>query len=129
MPLSPLVSEYLATLNHPLIEEIQKVRILVIKAVPDLTENIKWNGPNYACQGKDRITIKIQPPKVVQVIFHCGAKASAISPKELVMDLDKLLDWKSADRAVITFKNHALIDQHSEAFVAIVKSWIKATCG
>ena len=48
-----------------------------------LVENIKWNGPNYSLAGEDRITMRIHPPKQVQVVLHRGARQE--QPKERLL--------------------------------------------
>jgi len=69
------VTDFLNELNHPFRDEIEQLRICVLSADKNLTENIKWNGPNYCFDNEDRITMRIQPPtKQVQLIFHRGAK-------------------------------------------------------
>lgn len=37
----------LEALNHPFRNEIELLRICILKANNSLQENIKWNGPNY----------------------------------------------------------------------------------
>lgn len=93
----------------------------------DLTENIKWNGPNYCYKGEDRITMKIQPPKNVQLIFHRGA-AKLKQPKEkLIEDKAGLLAWRENDRAIATFKNMTDIENAKANLMYVVKKWIAAT--
>ena len=53
----------------------------------ELTEGIKWNGPNYSINGEDRITIRINPPKQLQVIFHRGAKVKEPPAERLLKHL------------------------------------------
>ncbi|MEZ4852386.1 MAG: DUF1801 domain-containing protein [Bacteroidia bacterium] len=65
---------FLDGLNHPFRKEIEKLRLIIINATNDLTENIKWNGPNYCYGEADRITMRIQPPKQVQINFSSEPK-------------------------------------------------------
>ncbi|MCB0839798.1 MAG: DUF1801 domain-containing protein [Bacteroidetes bacterium] len=125
--LSSEVSEFLDGLNHPFRKEIEKLRLIILNATNDLTENIKWNGPNYCYGEADRITMRIQPPKQVQLIFHRGAKKQE-QPKERIIQTDSnLLTWKENDRAVITFKNMTDIEKGEADLIEIVNDWIKAT--
>ena len=59
------VTEFLNNLNHPLRAEIEILRENILSANSNLSENIKWNAPNYFYNGEDRITMKIQPPKQI----------------------------------------------------------------
>jgi hypothetical protein len=65
------VITFLDKLNHPFRSEIEVLRQIILNSNSDIIENIKWNGPNYIFNNEDRITIKINPPKLIQIIFHC----------------------------------------------------------
>ena len=41
------VTNFLNELNHPFRNEIEQLRNCILSANSKLTENIKWNGPNY----------------------------------------------------------------------------------
>lgn len=125
--LNPEVTAFLDALDHPFRKEIEQLRQDILSADPDLTENIKWNGPNYSLGNNDRITMKIQPPKQVQLIFHRGAKNQALPKDKLIKDDSGLLTWKENDRAVASFKNMADIKNRKSDLTKIVKDWISAT--
>lgn len=120
------VTTFLDDLNLPLRNEIDQLRHLILSADSGLTENIKWNGPNYCFDNEDRITMRVQPPKQVQLIFHRGAKVKAQPNDKLINDASGLLAWKENDRAVATFKNVADIESRKEDLVTIVQNWIRA---
>jgi len=121
------VTKFLDGLQHPFRNEIEALRRVVLDSAIGLNENIKWNGPNYSVDGNDRITMKIQPPKQVQIIFHRGAKVQPQPKEKLVRDSSGILTWKGNDRAVATFKNMADIEKSNDALVAIIKDWIHAS--
>lgn len=120
------VTEFLDNQNHPFRKEIEQLRNIILGANTELTENIKWNGPNYCFEKSDRITMKIQPPKVVQLIFHRGAKVLAQPTDKLINDDFGLLVWKENDRAIATFKNRNDIENNKENLLKIVNDWINA---
>ena len=124
--LNPEVTAFLDALDHPFRKEIEQLRQYILSADNDLTENIKWNGPNYSFGNNDRITMKIQPPKQVQLIFHRGAKNQAQPKDKLIKDDSGLLTWKENDRAVATFKNMAEIKNCQSDVKRIVKAWVSA---
>lgn len=126
--LSIEVTDFLNKLNHPFIKEIEQLRICILSAHKNLTENIKWNGPNYCFNNEDRITMRVQPPtKQVQLIFHRGAKKQ-IQPKDkLISNKSKLLVWKENDRAIVTFKSMQDIENGKAELTSIVTEWIRAT--
>jgi hypothetical protein len=122
------VSGFLDELNHPFRAEIELLRNYLMTSNNQLTENIKWNGPNYCIENEDRITMRVQPlAKKVQLIFHRGAKKQIQPATKLIANPSKLLVWKENDRAIITFKSLDEITNAKSEFVAIVNEWISAT--
>lgn len=120
------VTEFLDRQNHPLRMEIELLRKIILESESSLTENIKWNGPNYAVNNEDRITMRIQPPKQIQLIFHRGAKKQEQPATRIIDDYSGILVWKENDRAVATFKNLVEIEQNRSLLREIVGKWIKA---
>lgn len=122
------VTEFLDKQNHPFRNEIEELRINILTANSELTENIKWNGPNYCFENEDRITMRIQPPtKQVQLIFHRGAKKQIQPETKLISNKSKMLLWKENDRAIATFKNMQDIENGKTELIQIVSEWINAT--
>ncbi|MCX7638364.1 MAG: DUF1801 domain-containing protein [Cyclobacteriaceae bacterium] len=121
------VSRFLDELKHPLRKEIDLLRGIILSSVKGLEENIKWNAPNYNFGGQDRITLKIMPPKQIQIIFHRGAARQKQPASRLIANETTLLNWKENDRAVATFKSVREINEHEKELVSLVKSWIKAS--
>ena len=92
-----------------------------------MTENIKWNGPNYFFDNEDRITMRIQPPtKQVQLIFHRGAKKLEQPKNKLIANKSNMLVWKENDRAIATFKKMEDIEIGKTELTAIISEWIEA---
>jgi hypothetical protein len=122
------VTNFLDELNHPFRKEIEHLRLCILTANNELTENIKWNGPNYCFNNEDRITMRVQPPtKQAQLIFHRGAKKQ-IQPKgKLISNKSKMIVWKENDRAIVTFKSMQDIENGKVELTSIVTEWINAT--
>ncbi|KMQ71014.1 DUF1801 domain-containing protein [Chryseobacterium koreense] len=122
------VSAFLDALEHPLRPVIEELRIGILSADNNLTESIKWNGPNYSLGGEDRITMRVQPPTSasIQLIFHRGAKKQERPKSKLIDDPSNLLIWKENDRAVATFKSVADLEEEQPHLTAIVKKWLSA---
>lgn len=121
------VTHFLEALKHPLLPEIMALRAIILQANTELTENIKWNGPNYSLGDDDRITMKIHPPKQIQIIFHRGVKKQEQPKDRIIEDESGLLQWKEKDRAVAAFRNRTEIDKNQLHLSKIVMEWIKAT--
>jgi hypothetical protein len=122
------VTALLEELNHPFRNEIELLRICILKANNGLEESIKWNGPNYCFDNEDRITMRVQPPtKQVQLIFHRGAKKQTQPEDKLISNKSKMLVWKENDRAIVTFKSLQDIESGKTELTTIVNEWISAT--
>lgn len=122
------VTKFLDELNHPFRKEIEKLRDYILSANISLTENIKWNGPNYCLDNADRITMRIQPPtKQVQLIFHRGVSKQTQPKDKLISNISKMLVWKENDRAIVTFKSLQDIEKGKSELTEIITEWISAT--
>ena len=121
------VTKFLDEYDHPLRKEIEELREAILAAHTSLEENIKWNGPNYSVNGNDRVTMRVHPPKNIQLIFHRGAKVLAQPKEKLIDDKSEMLVWKTNDRAVATFKNMDEIITGKKVLVKIIGDWIKAS--
>ncbi|MBB4806482.1 hypothetical protein HNP38_001778 [Chryseobacterium defluvii] len=119
------VTEFLNELNHPLRNAIELLRAIILQS-DDLEENIKWNGPNYSFHGEDRITMKINPPKQIQLIFHRGAKKLEQPENKLIDDQSGLLTWKENDRAFASFKTMDEIENSGSDLSTIIRNWLSA---
>ena len=121
------VTGFLDELNHPFRKEIDVLRNSILSANKNLTENIKWNAPNYYFENEDRITMRIQPMTTkVQLIFHRGAKKEEQPKDKLIESKSKMLVWKENDRAIITFKNSQEIENGKAELEKIINEWINA---
>ncbi len=122
------VYKFIEELNHPFKIEINKLRSIILSTDLNLTENIKWNGPNYCYDGQDIITMRVLPPaKQVQLIFHRGAKKMEQPKQKFNYDKSVILFWKENYRAVDTFKSMSDIANNKDEIVSIFKKWLDAT--
>lgn len=125
--INQVVSDFLEQQNHPFRDEIELLRNIILSVDNKLTENIKWNGPNYSYENEDRITMRVQPPVAqVQLIFHRGAKKQEPSKDKLIANISKLLNWKENDRAIITYKSMKDIEDSKSELSYIIKDWINS---
>lgn len=121
------VTAFLAGLKHPLKNEIDEIRKIVLSSNKGLAEIIKWNAPSFCHKGEDRITMRIHPPKQIQLIFHRGTKVQKIPKDKLINDASGILAWKTNDRAVATFTSMGDIKLKTSSLVEIINKWLKAT--
>lgn len=119
------VTVFLDNMDHPLRDVIEELRKIILGTDTGLSENIKWNGPNYSINNEDRVTLKLFPPKQVQLILHRGSKKHEQPGERLLKNDHDLLVWKENDRAIATFKSVDDIDE--VAIKDIIGKWIEAT--
>ncbi len=127
MNLNHEVTIFLNGLMHSRREEIECLRNIILDSDSGLDEGIKWNGPNYSKNGEDRITMRINPPKTLQIIFHRGAKVKEQPEERLLSGKYDILVWKDNDRAVATFNNLEEILENSTLLKEIIAKWIEAS--
>lgn len=121
------VTQLLDGLNHPFRTEIDLIRRIILSASSELSENVKWNGPNYSVENEDRITIRVQPiKKQAQLIFHRGAKKQEQPKEKLVTSNIPGLIWKENDRAILVFTQLTAIESIKNDLSLLVKDWIQA---
>lgn len=120
------VEQFMQALDHPLKAEIEGIRSLVKEANASLTEQIKWNAPSFCLDGDDRITLKLHPPRQVQLVFHRGAKAKDASGFHFP-DESGLISWAAADRGLVTIRDMQDLEAKRDALVTLINRWLDAT--
>lgn len=120
------VNRFLAEIEHPLKTEIESLRTLILASFPHLTEHIKWNAPSFCLNGDDFLTMRLFPPKQIQLIFHRGAKVKVMPTEKFISDPFSIFKWAANDRAVASFPNMESIEKQKEALLGAIDAWIKA---
>ena len=108
------VTSFLDSTKPPLRDEIDALRTIIMSTGLNLAESIKWNAPNYSINGNDRITLRIDSPKQIQIIFHRGAKVQTQPTERILSNKYSILLWKENDRAIASFKNLNEIQENSK---------------
>jgi uncharacterized protein YdhG (YjbR/CyaY superfamily) len=120
--------EFMANFDDERKQLVAALLAAITEACPTLTENIKWNAPNFSYNGKDRLTFMLHKKDRVSLILHTGVK-----PKEdkkaphLIADDTGLLEWNSNIRATITFFDLNDFLFKRDLFKKAVEQWIEAT--
>ncbi|RDU37922.1 DUF1801 domain-containing protein [Neobacillus piezotolerans] len=123
------VEEFMGKLQHPLKEEIEEVRKIILSSDTRITEQIKWNAPSYLVDNDDRITFNLKGKGFFRLVFHCGAKVNPEAKNEpLFVDHTGLLEWQANDRAIVKFSEKDDIKAKEDGLRTVISEWIKATC-
>ena len=120
------VDRFMETLEHPRKREIEEIRQLLLSLDGGITEQVKWNAPSFCVAGDDRITLRLQPKNILQVIFHRGAKAKSTEGFDF-KDEAGLARWITPDRGMVEFKDQADLDARKGAFRHMAQAWVDAT--
>ena len=121
---SPEVDRFLDGLPPEQAGPLARLRDGIRAVAPNGTvENIKWNGPNYALDGTDRVTVGIDPRGNVRIVMHRGVRV--VDADGFSFDDDSgLVRWAAADRGVITLPLDD-IDGQREAIGALIERWLR----
>jgi len=120
---SPGVTEFVASMTHPLKPTVESIRRTILAADSAITEGIKWNSPSFYCNGWFA-TIGSHKPAKLDLVLHCGAKIrAACDIKESVDDPNRLLTWPSKDRALLSFSSDAEFQTNRVALQRIIQQW------
>jgi hypothetical protein len=117
------VEALLDTLQHPQRPLIDAMRALVVRAVPAAAESIKWNAPSFAT-AEHFATFHLRGKGGVQLILHLGARPQkGIDMRDVIDDDLPFLEWKGADRAVVTIRDAAHLDSVRTALTRLLRAW------
>lgn len=120
------VADFLAALDDPRREALAALCDTIREVDPRIQGEIKWNAPSFliiehfATTGLDR-------GDGLRLVLHMGAKKQAGPVSLAIEDPGGLLDWKSPDRAIVTFADHADVVARREPLQSILRQWIDQT--
>lgn len=123
MPKQPTVEEFLAQLEHPLLDEIHELRQLILSIDSSIKEAIKWNAPSFYTT-EHFATMRLHGKQPLQLILHLGVAKQAL-PSGTIDDPTGLLTWLAADRATVTFTHAGAVAAIREPLSAIIRQWIR----
>ena len=115
MNINPQVDEFMATLEHPLKDELQRIREIILATDDKMTETIKWGGPTFMYKG-NLATLTPRTKKFVNLFFQTGAK---------IQNGHGILEGDAKEVRVARFHNMQDIDEKEEALKAVVREWIQ----
>lgn len=121
----PAVIAFLRELEHPLKEEIEALRQIILGVSPEIREEIKWNAPSFRTT-EHFATFNLRTKDRVRIILHTGAKVKATATKGVeIADPAGLLEWLAKDRCLVTFSDRKDVRERQAALEAILRAWIQ----
>ncbi len=120
------VSEYLASLTHARKAEVERLRSAILDSDPELTETIKWNAPNFAFAGEDRVTFRLQPGDRVELVLHRGVRKRDDVDSFAFDDPSRLIRWATQDRGVVVIADGSDLDALLPQLLPVIHAWVRA---
>ncbi len=115
------VERFMEGLDHPLKEEIGRLREAILDSNGRITEHIKWKAPSFRYAGEDRVTFRLHPAERSQLVFHRGAKVRGDAADFAFEDDTGLLRWVAEDRAVVALRD---AETRQGDVVELVNRWV-----
>src|SRR5687767_3603961 len=115
------VEQFMSELDHPLKEEIERLRAAILDSNHGITEHVKWNAPSFCYAGEDRVTFRLYPEDRAQLVFHRGAKIKDDAGAFAFDDDTDLLRWVATERAVVALRD---AEAKQRELVSVVNRWV-----
>lgn len=115
------VERFMEGLDHPLKEEIGRLREAILDSNDRITEHIKWKAPSFRYADEDRVTFRLHPAERSQLVFHRGAKVKDAAAEFAFEDDTGLLQWVAQDRAVVALRD---AEARQGDVVEVVNRWV-----
>ena len=112
---SPEVDKYLENKAHPLTDEIQRVREIILAVDNKVEETIKWQSPTFMYKG-NIASYFMNAKKHVSLMFHKGA---------FIKDESGLLEGDAKEGRTAKFYGMEDIESKKEALESVIKEWIR----
>ncbi len=118
------LKSFLAALEHPRKKEILAVRKIISSVDARICEDLKWNAPSFHTSDHFA-TFNLHHKPGVQIVLHLGAKPRPNSSLRAgVADPESLLQWRSPDRATVTFDDLADVKAKESALRHVLQQWL-----
>jgi len=108
------VDQFLIEKEHPLNEEIELIRSIILSTDDRIEETIKWSSPTFMYKG-NIASFFMNAKKFVSLMFHKGAT---------IKDEFGLLEGDGKEARVARFQDKEDIKAKSKALQALIKEWI-----
>jgi uncharacterized protein YdeI (YjbR/CyaY-like superfamily) len=109
------VDEYLKKKKHPLNDEIQLVREIILNVSDKIEEDIKWSVPTFMYKG-NIASYFMNAKKMVSLMFHKGA---------FIKDKSGLLEGDAKEGRMARFTDLKDVKKKKKALENVIREWIK----
>jgi uncharacterized protein YdeI (YjbR/CyaY-like superfamily) len=109
------VDQFLAQKDHPLTNEINAVRKIILETDDRIEEAIKWSSPTFMYKG-NIASFFMNTKKFVSLMFHKGAA---------IKDSNGLLEGEGKESRVARFDDLEDIGRKKNALQEVIREWIR----
>ena len=114
MKFNPQVDEFLKKKKHPLNNEIQRVREIILATDDRIEEAIKWSSPTFMYKG-NIASYFMNAKGFVSLMFHKGA---------FIPRVNDLLEGDGKEARVARFHDMKDIEKKKNDLEDVVRAWI-----
>jgi hypothetical protein len=111
--------------KHPLREEIDALRMIILDADGSIEEGVKWNAASFRTTEWFATLNGPKQVKEAMIILHAGAKVKGADLKGRITDPTGMIKWLGADRGMITFPSRADIKVKQADLKTLIQAWIQ----
>lgn len=115
MHINPEVDDYLLKKAHPMNDEIDRVRKIILATDDRIEECIKWSSPTFTYKG-NMASFFMNAKKHVSLMFHKGA---------FINDPSGLLTGDGKEGRLAKFADMDEIKNRKEDLESVVREWIR----
>lgn len=116
------VDAFLEALEHPLRDDVARIRQVILSAAPGITEAVMWNAPSFRTE-HHFCTFHLRSKDAVQLVLHRGAKKKAPKQMALSPKAEALVNWLEPDRAMVTIEP-SRVGSSKAALTALIREWV-----
>jgi hypothetical protein len=109
------VDEFITKLEHPLKNEIESVRKIILDSSPHILEQVKWNAPSFRAKD-DFVTFHIRPVDKIHLVFH---------HPDIVRIQSSLLQGDYKDRRMLYLVDQSSIEASRPELQRIIRELVK----
>ncbi len=113
MNTSPEVDQWFADLDHPLKDEMIRVRQVILEVDSRMTESVKWSTPIFDFEG-NLVSFQPRAKRFVSLLFHRGS--------EIPGDHDRL-EGDGRLARIMRFTDMDDVQAGKEDLETVVRSW------
>lgn len=121
-PTGSEVDALLETSEHPLRDDIVRVRQLILEASGRVSEAVRWNAPAFLIGRQIFGFVDLSEHESIHLVLH-PARNRVAEPLEIPGRAAALVSWRRDDEAVVVI-DPSRLKAHRTALTALIRAWV-----